>query len=166
VVSAIGHEVDSPLLDLVADLAASTPTDAAKRIVPDLGEQTRLLIQLRARCRDAARRRLATEAALMADLPQRLHRTLGARLAREAADTAAARQRAQRRAAELVGAAEAELVQLRARVLSLSPQATLSRGYAVIQHSDGRVVRAADDVGAGETLDARLARGRLALRRA
>ena len=62
VVSAIGHETDVPLLDLVADLAASTPTDAAKRIVPDLADELRRLAELRDRARTAVQRRLTREA--------------------------------------------------------------------------------------------------------
>ena len=70
VVSAIGHETDRPLLDLVADLAASTPTDAAKRIVPDLAEETRALSDARARIRASVHRRLEHEYQLMAGLPR------------------------------------------------------------------------------------------------
>lgn len=165
VVSAIGHETDVPLLDLVADVAASTPTDAAKRIVPDLGEQSRLLADLRLRARHATTRRLETEAQLMADLPQRLHRTLAARLDRDGAQIAALRDRSHRRAIALVEGAAAELVHVRARVRSLSPQATLDRGYAVVQHADGRIVRAADEVAADESLGVRVSRGRLSVRR-
>ena len=51
VVSAIGHEQDTPLLDYVADVRASTPTDAAKRVVPDVAEQAALIAQLRDRAR-------------------------------------------------------------------------------------------------------------------
>ena len=61
VVSAIGHETDSPLLDLVADFAASTPTDAAKRIVPDLAAELAAIAEQRARVRQAIRRTVAAE---------------------------------------------------------------------------------------------------------
>jgi exodeoxyribonuclease VII large subunit len=76
VVSAIGHETDQPLLDLVADLAASTPTDAAKQIVPDLHEELALVADSRRRLRATIHRRLDTEAELMAGLPQRLRRNV------------------------------------------------------------------------------------------
>ena len=149
VVSAIGHETDRPLLDLVADLAASTPTDAAKRIVPDLGEEVRDVAGLRTRARTSMRTRLAREAELMAGLPQRLRRTVRDRLDREHDENAAARARSRQRVAALLEAARSDLEHVRARVRALSPQATLDRGYAVVRRTDGTVVRApADAVGA------------------
>jgi exodeoxyribonuclease VII large subunit len=149
VVSAIGHETDRPLLDLVADLAASTPTDAAKRIVPDLHDELREVAALRSRLRTCIRTRLEREAELMAGLPDRLRHTVRARLGREADESAALRSRARHRLATLLEGADADLGHVRARVRALSPQATLDRGYAVVRLTDGTVVRApADAVGA------------------
>jgi exodeoxyribonuclease VII large subunit len=165
VVAAIGHETDEPLVNFAADFAASTPTDAAKRIVPDLEEQSRLLADLAARARRAIRARIDREAELMADLPERLHRSLRGRVDRESRDVLALRERAHRRTRGLVESAASDLAHVRARVVALSPQATLDRGYAVVQHRDGRVVRSADDVGAGEPLDVRVSAGRLTVRR-
>jgi exodeoxyribonuclease VII large subunit len=142
VVSAIGHEADVPLLDHVADLAASTPTDAAKRIVPDLTEELRLVAELRRRARDTVHRRLEREAELMAGLPERMRATVRGRLQREGEEAAALRARSQRRLAGLLDAARADLEHVRARVVALSPQATLERGYAVVRLADGTVVRA------------------------
>ena len=141
VVSAIGHESDVPLLDHVADLAASTPTDAAKRIVPDLAEELHLIAELRQRSRDTVHRRIEREAELMAGLPERMRATLHARLTREREDAANQRDRVRRRLAALLEAARADLEHVRARVRTLSPQATLDRGYAVVRRSDGTVVR-------------------------
>ncbi len=141
VVSAIGHETDVPLLDLVADLAASTPTDAARRIVPDLAEELQGIAQLRGRARSSVHARLQREAELMAGLPERLRATVRGRLARESSETAALRDRARRRTRELVSNARADLEHTRARVRALSPRATLERGYAVVRTSDGAVVR-------------------------
>jgi exodeoxyribonuclease VII large subunit len=157
VVSAIGHETDTPLLDLVADLAASTPTDAAKRIVPDLADETRDVAQLRARARGRIRARVDREAELMAGLPQRLRRTVRSRLDREAEEVVGMRARSRRRLSTLVDAGRADLEHVRARVRSLSPQATLDRGYAVVRRSDGTVVRAPED--AKGTLQVRVAQG-------
>jgi exodeoxyribonuclease VII large subunit len=146
VVSAIGHETDRPLLDLVADVAASTPTDAAKRIVPDLGEELRGVAELRARARSCIRTRIARERELMAGLPQRLRRTVRDRIDREAADTGSLRARTRQRLGALLHAAHADLVHVRARVRALSPQATLDRGYAVVRRvADGVVVRVPAD---------------------
>lgn len=157
VVSAIGHDTDRPLLDLVADLAASTPTDAAKRIVPDLDDELRQVRELRSRTRARVHARLDRERELMAGLPERLRRSVRDRLDREARETDALRDRARRRLTMLVEAAQADLVHVRARVQALSPQATLDRGYAVVRRADGSVVRApADAVG---TLRVRVAGG-------
>jgi exodeoxyribonuclease VII large subunit len=145
VVSAIGHETDRPLLDLVADVAASTPTDAGKRIVPDLADEVREVQDLRARARGRIRARIERETELMAGLPQRLRQTVRSRLGREAADTDATRERGRHRLGTLLGAARADLEHVRARIRSLSPQATLDRGYAVVRRADGTVVRAPGD---------------------
>lgn len=141
VISAIGHETDTPLLDLVADLAASTPTDAAKRIVPDLTAEQAAVGDLRHRARACIRQRLHREAELMAGLPERLRRTVRAQLDAQHAETAALRDRARRRFAALLDAAHAELGHVSARARALSPQSTLDRGYAVVQRADGAIVR-------------------------
>jgi exodeoxyribonuclease VII large subunit len=141
VVSAIGHETDRPLLDFVADVAASTPTDAAKRIVPDLADEVRAIAELRARPRACIRTRIERETELMAGLPERLTRTMRTRLDRETTETAAWRVRSRQRVAALIDTARADLNHVRARVNALSPQATLDRGYAVVRRSDGAVVR-------------------------
>jgi exodeoxyribonuclease VII large subunit len=142
VVSAIGHETDTPLLDLVADLAASTPTDAAKRI----------------------RRSVHAETQLIAALPSRLTDSVRQRLDRDAGQLTETSVRVQRRVAALIEAAGAGLEHLRARVRSLSPQATLERGYAVItRFQDDAVVREpADAVG---QLRVRVASGEFAAAR-
>ena len=157
VVSAVGHETDVPLLDYVADLAVSTPTDAAKRIVPDLADETRAVAELRQRARDTVARRLEREAELMAGLPQRMRSSIRIRIDRERDDAGAQRDRARRRVHALLETARADLEHVRARVRTLSPQATLDRGYAVVRRPDGTVIRdAAEALG---TLRIRVARG-------
>ncbi|HZZ95915.1 MAG TPA: exodeoxyribonuclease VII large subunit [Jatrophihabitantaceae bacterium] len=157
VVSAIGHETDVPLLDHVADLAASTPTDAGKRIVPDLADETRAVAELRQRARDTIRRRLEREAELMAGLPGRMRASVRIRIDRERDDAHAHRERSRRRVQALLESARADLEHVRARVRTLSPQATLDRGYAVVRRPDGTVIRdAAEALGA---LRIRVARG-------
>ena len=142
VVSAIGHETDTPLLDLVADVTASTPTDAARRIVPDLADEYRSLGADRQRMRGCIHRRLDREAELIAGLPDRLTHAVRGRLHRELADVITDRNRAAIRLSGLLDAARADAGHLGARVRALSPQATLDRGYAVVRRPDGRVVRA------------------------
>jgi len=156
-VSAIGHETDSPLLDLVADLAASTPTDAARRIVPDVADERTRVAELRERARQSVHQRLRGESALMAGLPERMREAVRSRLVREARDADALRERGRRRARTVVETAAADLEHVRARIRSLSPQSTLDRGYAVVQRADGLVVLDPDD--ATGPLRIRVARG-------
>jgi exodeoxyribonuclease VII large subunit len=162
VVSAIGHEPDTPLLDFVADLRASTPTDAGKRVVPDLAEEVHRLEVARGRLRRTVTVRLDREQAWV-DAAR--SRPVLARpevwLDQRAADVDADRSRGRRYVGHRLDAADADIRQTRARVRSLSPLATLERGYAVVQHADGGVVRRADDVKPGEALRVRLAEGEL-----
>jgi len=145
VVSAIGHETDRPLLDFVADLAASTPTDAAKRIVPDLDEELQTVAALRGRARACIRTRVDRETELMHGLPERLRRAVRGRLERERHDAGALRARGRQRFGGLLETARSDLVHVRARVRTLSPQATLDRGYAVVRRADGAIVRGPAD---------------------
>jgi exodeoxyribonuclease VII large subunit len=165
VVSAIGHEPDSPLLDLVADLRASTPTDAAKRVVPDVGEELARVEQLRHRALRVVRGLLDREehgltAALSRPSMARPHRMVEER----EEQIGALLDRSRRTLRHRLERAEDELEHTRARVVALSPAATLKRGYAVLQHEDGTVVRAADEVTDEEKLRARVAEGEFTVR--
>jgi exodeoxyribonuclease VII large subunit len=164
VVSAIGHETDQPLLDLVADLAASTPTDAAKRIVPDLAEELAQITDARRRLRGTIHRRLNSEAELMAGLPQRLRRRLVAMISDGEDESRRAVNRMRTRLSSLLQVAQLENAQLLARVISLSPQAVLNRGYAVLWDVDGAVIRDAQAVRVDEQLEVRVAHGEFAVR--
>ncbi|SCF40726.1 Exodeoxyribonuclease VII large subunit [Micromonospora carbonacea] len=163
VVSAIGHETDAPLVDYVADVRASTPTDAAKRIVPDLAEELRLIRQARQRVERAVRNLVDREAHRLDGLRSRpvLARPQ-VMVEQRAADVTALRQRAGRTLHHRLGAAQDELRHTLARLRALSPAATLERGYAIVQRADGHVVRAAGEVGSGDALRVRLAEGELA----
>ncbi len=131
IVSAIGHEQDSPLLDLAADYRASTPTDAGKRIVPSFAEEDARVQQLLVRGRASIVRRMDQETRFITDSQQRMRRTLDARIDSWTNDVS----------------------HLLARTRSLSPAATLERGYAVVQRVDGAVVRGPSDVASGDTLE-------------
>lgn len=162
VVSAIGHEVDSPLLDLVADVRASTPTDAARRIVPDVAEERAGISACRDRTRAAVSARIEREHQLLADLRRRPVLADPDRLiAPHAAEIATARERGRGAVGTRLDRAADDVRHLRSRVAALSPAATLARGYAVVQRLDGAVVRAAADLGAGDAVRIRLAEGRL-----
>ncbi|MFI1192081.1 exodeoxyribonuclease VII large subunit [Micromonospora sp. NPDC020750] len=163
VVSAIGHEADAPLVDYVADVRASTPTDAAKRVVPDLGEELRLIGQARHRLERAVRNLVDRESHRLDGLRSRpvLARPQ-VMVEQRATEVAALRQRAGRCLDHRLGAAGEELRHTLARLRALSPAATLDRGYAIVQRADGHVVRSAGEVGGGDPLRVRLAEGELA----
>jgi exodeoxyribonuclease VII large subunit len=164
VVSAIGHETDVPLLDHVADRRASTPTDAAKLLVPDVGEQLALVRGLVDRARRHVIGRIETEQHrldLMRTRPA-LADPFGV-LASWRLDLEAARERSRRAALGAIAEAASEIGALRAQVAALSPQATLDRGYAVLQRGDGSIARDADQLAVGEHVTGRLARGRVGL---
>ena len=160
VVSAIGHDVDQPLLDLVADWRASTPTDAGKRVVPDAQEEARTVSAARQRLDLAVRRRLETERhglrALMTR-PVMADPVALVRVRRDELD--GLRSRAAARVEARLHRASDEVRHLLRQVTALSPQSTLDRGYAVVQDHAGRVVVDPADVERDEALLVRVSRG-------
>jgi exodeoxyribonuclease VII large subunit len=163
IVSAIGHEKDSPLLDLVADYRASTPTDAAKRVVPDITEEIAMITAFK----DRARRRLVN----LIDLESTKITNFMARpvmkdpmvlVSSRAEVIAALKDRSNRSFAARLKLAKEELKQIKARVRALSPQATLDRGYSVVQLSNGEILTDPKRLKAGEQLRMRLAKGEAA----
>ncbi|WP_405665249.1 exodeoxyribonuclease VII large subunit [Streptomyces sp. NBC_01166] len=166
VVSAIGHEPDSPLLDLVADVRASTPTDAAKKVVPDVGEELDRVQQLRDRALRTVRGLIDREERGLAHALGRSSMERPQRMVDEReAEVDALVGRSRRVLGHLLDRADSELSHTRARVVALSPAATLERGYAVLQRPDGHVVRSPADAGApGEELRARVSEGEFTVR--
>ena len=138
IVSAIGHEQDAPLLDLVADLRASTPTDAAKRVVPDVQEQSALIQALK----DRSRRKFVS---LLDHEKAKLSSLLSRPVIAEPGTIVTTRYEV--------------IASLIARARAMSPQATLDRGYAVVQSEMGVVIRSAKSVHQGQRLRLRLAEG-------
>jgi exodeoxyribonuclease VII large subunit len=159
VVSAIGHEPDTPLLDLAADLRCSTPTDAGRRIVPDMAEEQARLDGLRARGRRQLQSRLDRAGDELATLRHRGRGRIVSRVDSAVAETRMLRDRGRRCLLSRVDAAVSDLEHARARVTALSPAATLRRGYAVVQRGDGVVVRRPSDVDDGASVRIRLAEG-------
>jgi exodeoxyribonuclease VII large subunit len=158
VISAIGHEQDVPLLDLVADVRASTPTDAARRAVPDVAEQLALIDQLRGRARRAVAGRIDRERAWLAAARSRPALASPLReIDRREELIAGLTGRARRCVAAGLARAADDIGHTRARLVALSPASTLRRGYAIVQHGDGSVVRAAAGLTAGEALTLRFA---------
>ncbi len=163
IVSAIGHEQDSPLLDLVADRRASTPTDAAKMVVPDIAEEFALIEQFRARAFQKMAGLINTEIERLAALRERpVLRDPMVLISARAEIVANLRDRSHRSAMYALKTATDELVHTLARLRSLSPQSTLDRGYAVVQRSDGTIARDPRELQIGEKLRLRLARGEVA----
>jgi exodeoxyribonuclease VII large subunit len=162
VVSAIGHEQDVPLLDLVADVRASTPTDAARRTVPDVAEQLELISQLRARGRRSVAGRLDREGSWLSAITSRpalanpLHE-----IDRRHEQVLALAERGRLAVAGRLSRAAADVTHIRARLIALSPAATLRRGYAIVQQPDATVVLSAGQVSAGEELTVRFAEDQL-----
>ncbi len=162
VVSAIGHEPDNPLCDLVADLRAATPTDAAKRIVPDAAAEQNRIIELRRRSARALQNWVHREEHLLHQLRGRpvLANPLQALTAR-AEEIDRARAAARREIDRLLAAETDRIEHLSARLATLGPAATLARGYAVVQTADGAVVHSTADAPAGTRLRVRVADGAL-----
>jgi len=165
VVSAIGHEQDTPLLDYVADLRASTPTDAAKRVVPDVAEQLALVSQLRARARRCMTGWLDRETAWLEAVRSRPALADPVReVERQAERVDALLQRARMSLDTSLVRGRDDVAHTRARLLALSPASTLRRGYAIVQHSNDGVVRSAAEVDPGEMLTVRFAADQLTVR--
>ncbi|HXP53754.1 MAG TPA: exodeoxyribonuclease VII large subunit [Streptosporangiaceae bacterium] len=162
VVSAIGHEQDVPLLDHVADLRAATPTDAAKRVVPDVAEQLDLIGGLRDRARRCVQGRIERELSWLTAMTSRPAIANPVReIERQQEQVALVTQRARVSLRAAITRAEDEVSHTRARLLALSPASTLKRGYAIVQHEDEQVVRDAAEVTEGEALTVRFAEGQI-----
>jgi len=141
VVSAVGHEQDTPLCDLAADVRASTPTAAARLVVPDLAELREQLDRARAGLGRGARRSLQLHAQRLAQTHERLQRAPMLLLERRAA----------------------ALEQTAGRLRALSPRATLNRGYAIVRTGEA-IVRSAETVESGARIDVEVSDGRFGAR--
>ena len=162
IVSAIGHENDRPVLDDIADLRASTPTDAAKRVVPDVKEELHKIEQLSQRVRLRVEGYVANQIELLGQLRSRpilanpftfiedkeleLNRNLSA---------------IRSSLANVLDKEGMHLSHLKQQVRSLSPQSTLDRGYSVVRDDKGHVIADASKVKTGQKLKISLAKGEL-----
>ena len=160
IVSAIGHEKDSPLLDLVADYRASTPTDAAKRVVPDIAEEVSNIQKLRDRAYRALSAKVEYESTLIAQLRSRpVMKDPGAFLVILNDELSDLRQRAKRSFTATIDAERKELKAITAHLRSLSPQSTLDRGYSVVRNAKGDVIRDPKQLQRGDVLAIKVAKG-------
>lgn len=162
VVSAIGHEPDSPLLDLVADVRASTPTDAAKLIVPDMAHELSQVGAAKDRIRHLVEAIIRREEMGLANLKSRpcLADPRNGLLTR-IDEVDALRSRARRTLVHSIDRAHDEIAHQRARARSLSPLATLERGYSVLLDGDGRLITTVDDAHRGDAVQVRVKDGRV-----
>jgi exodeoxyribonuclease VII large subunit len=160
IVSAIGHEKDSPLLDLVADYRASTPTDAAKRVVPDIAQEISDIEKIRDRM---YRRLFSTIEYELNQIAQMRNRPVmkdpSVMVTSRRDEIKSWRDRSIRGFASLLEIEKKELKGIKAHLRSLSPQSTMDRGYAVVQLEDGSIVRDASKAKAGTHLRIRVAKG-------
>ena len=162
VVSAIGHEPDTPILDLVADVRASTPTDAAKIVVPDVAEERLRVTQLRDRARHQVGTWLRHQGEALAAVRARPCLADPTSIVEQRSDEVdQLLMRSQRLVGHRLDRAYDDLDHTRARVRALSPLETLRRGYAVLQDPAGEVVTSVAAVTSGTVLSARVLDGRL-----
>jgi len=164
VVSAIGHETDNPILDLVADHRASTPTDAAKRVVPDVTDELHRIDQARDRLRHAVValvRRQQEALNAIRSRPVLADPTATFDLRSEGLDLL--RSRAERAVQGRLRQEQSTLEHTLARVRAMSPKATLERGYAILVDGEGHGVTSVHDVDEDDDLLAHLVDGQLIL---
>lgn len=160
VVSAVGHEPDNPLCDLVADVRAATPTDAAKKVVPDTAAEQSLVRELRQRSAQALRNWVGREQRTLTHLRSRPVLAAPLRgLTQRSEEIERARAAGRRDVNRLVAAETDRIGHLSARLATLGPAATLARGYAVVQTATGGILRTTADAPAGTRLRIRVGDG-------
>jgi len=162
IVSAIGHENDRPVLDDVADLRASTPTDAAKRVVPDVLDEKHKLEQLRQRLFLRVDSFVANQLAMVVQIRSRpILSNPHTFIETHEADLERSLGQMRSRLDQMLNREAMHIGHLRHQVRSLSPQSTLDRGYSVLRDLDGHVISDAAKVKKGQQLKVRLAKGEL-----
>ena len=160
IVSAIGHEQDTPLLDLVADLRASTPTDAAKRVVPDMEEEIAGIKELAMRLHRGVERRVENEERSIANLRSRpLMRDPMLIITPEFESLARDRASIKRSLLHRLTVESKELVGFNSQLRALSPYAVLERGYAVARRHDGQIIKDGSRLDLGESIAVQFAQG-------
>ncbi len=159
VVSAVGHEQDTPLCDLAADVRASTPTMAGKLVVPELAQLSGELDRAREAVARGIQRLLERDEQRLVRAGAALDRTVRLTLERERERIERSRERLQAAPAATVERKRAALEAAAGRLRALSPSATLERGYAVVRTDNGTIVASASSVASGEHVDVRVADG-------
>ncbi|WP_418969740.1 exodeoxyribonuclease VII large subunit [Alloscardovia omnicolens] len=162
-VSAIGHEDDWTLIDLAADLRASTPTDAAKRIVPDVREELSLVAEARQRMLSDMQRMVSLEQQRLSAYTQRPSLTHPETLLDKPMQFVKdARLRMNTAMNFMTAEATSTIDKLHSTLTALSPQSTLNRGYAVVQAEDGTVIDSASNLSREQKISVTLKSGKFA----
>jgi exodeoxyribonuclease VII large subunit len=164
VVSAVGHEQDTPLCDLAADVRASTPTAAGKLVVPEMSELCGRLDRSREALARGARRALERDRIRLMRMADRLRARPRLAIERETVRLERAHERLRAAPLLTVERKRAALEKSAAKLGSLSPMKTLGRGYAIVRSESGDLVSSAGDVSAGSRVDVTLAAGRFGAR--
>jgi exodeoxyribonuclease VII large subunit len=159
VVSAVGHEQDTPLCDLAADVRASTPTAAGKLVVPELTELSSRLDRARGALGRSVRRSLDQDRQRLTRSVERLRARPRVALDREDQRLERTHERLQLAPALAVERKRAALENSAAKLVALSPVQTLERGYAIVRTESGEVVASSSNVAAGGRVDVTLADG-------
>jgi exodeoxyribonuclease VII large subunit len=159
VVSAVGHEQDTPLCDLAADVRASTPTAAGKLVVPELAELFGRLDRARAALARNVRRSLDQDRQRLTRSVERLRTRPSITLEREEQRLERTRERLRLAPALAVERKRAALEKSAAKLVALSPVQTLERGYAIVRTDSGEVVTSTTGVSTGARVDVTLAEG-------
>ena len=164
VVSAIGHDRDNPILDLVADLRASTPTDAGKLIVPDAAEQSQAIETARAQLRQAVTRFIDVESGHLSQIrsrPVMVNPAATLDIAVERLDSTL--QRLRLATHRVLDAESRDVNHMLERVRAMSPKATLDRGYAILADTEGDSITSVNDTNARANLLVYLSDGTLSV---
>ena len=160
IVSAIGHEKDAPLLDLVADWRASTPTDACKRVVPDLAEELKKISNLQDRSYRYLASMISHEFSAISAVKSRpIFRDPLVMVSSRAEQITNLQMRSMRAMENELAIGAEELESLKVGIRTLSPQSTLDRGYAVVLTADGEIVRKASMLAPGDHISIKVAEG-------
>ena len=158
VVSAVGHEQDTPLCDLAADVRASTPTAAGKLVVPDLEALRVELVRARSSLERSVRRATERERERLARIRVALERGTRRTLERDHRRATVLAERLRRGPALLVERRRSAIERAEGRLTALSPRATLARGYAIVRSEDA-ILRAPGGLAPGARVDVELAEG-------
>ena len=162
IVAAIGHEEDRPIIDYVADYRASTPTDAARQIVPDVEQEIAALTHARSTMRQIVEQALTYREQQLAVLRSRPALSNPAALIdQRLVENNALRTAIHNQVTNKITLESAHLRGAQNTLRALSPQGTLERGFAIVRTQDGTIVKNSDAVKTGDGLRIRFAEGEI-----